>query len=59
MLYYLFEFIEQNYQMPGASLFSFLSFRSALAIHNSTHFNNSLDGVYWVCRRFHQSKKMR
>ena len=42
MLYYLFEFIEQNYQMPGASLFSFLSFRSALAIL----FSLSITAVY-------------
>ena len=42
MLYYLFEFIEQNYQMPGESLFSFLSFRSALAIL----FSLSITAVY-------------
>ena len=42
MLYYLFEFIEKNYQMPGASLFSFLSFRSALAIL----FSLSITAVY-------------
>ena len=42
MLYYLFEFIEQNYQMPGASLFSFLTFRSALAIL----FSLSITAVY-------------
>lgn len=32
MLYYLFEYIEKNYQFPGASLFQFISFRAALAI---------------------------
>ncbi|RDK84219.1 phospho-N-acetylmuramoyl-pentapeptide-transferase [Marinirhabdus gelatinilytica] len=32
MLYYLFEFLENNYQMPGASLFGFITFRAALAI---------------------------
>ena len=32
MLYYLFEFLEENYQIPGASLFGFISFRAALAI---------------------------
>ncbi len=31
MLYYLFEFIEQKFQFPGASLFQFLSFRASLA----------------------------
>ena len=32
MLYYLFDFLEKNYQVPGASLFEFLTFRAALAI---------------------------
>ena len=32
MLYYLFEYIENAYEFPGASLFQFLSFRAALAV---------------------------
>ena len=32
MLYYLFEYLERAYQFPGASLFSYLTFRSAVAI---------------------------
>lgn len=32
MLYYLFEYLEQRYQLPGATLFEFLSFRAAMAI---------------------------
>ena len=32
MLYYLFEYLEKEYQFPGASLFGFLTFRAALAI---------------------------
>ena len=32
MLYYLFEYLERQYQMPGAGLFQFLSFRAALAV---------------------------
>lgn len=32
MLYYLFEYLERTYQLPGASLFSYLTFRSAVAI---------------------------
>lgn len=31
MLYYLFEFLEKQYQLAGAGLFQFYSFRSALA----------------------------
>ena len=32
MLYYLFEYLEQQFQLPGASLFGFLTFRAALAM---------------------------
>ncbi|MCE2614205.1 phospho-N-acetylmuramoyl-pentapeptide-transferase [Flavobacteriaceae bacterium D16] len=32
MLYYLFEYLEQQYQFPGASLFQFLTFRAAMAV---------------------------
>ena len=31
MLYYLFEYLDQNYNLPGAGLFQYISFRSALA----------------------------
>ncbi len=32
MLYYLFDFLERNYQLPGAGLFEFITFRAALAV---------------------------
>ncbi len=32
MLYYLFDFLEKKYQLPGAGLFNFITFRAALAI---------------------------
>ncbi|MBK5194053.1 MAG: phospho-N-acetylmuramoyl-pentapeptide-transferase [Flavobacteriaceae bacterium] len=32
MLYYLFNFLDEQYQLPGAGLFEFISFRSAMAI---------------------------
>ncbi len=32
MLYYLFEYLETNYDLPGAGLFQFLSFRAALSV---------------------------
>jgi len=32
MLYYLFEFLENNYQVPGAGLFQFITFRAAVAV---------------------------
>ncbi len=35
MLYYLFEFLEKNYNLPGAGLFQFITFRAALAILTS------------------------
>ena len=35
MLYYLFEYLESQFQFPGASLFNYISFRSAAAIITS------------------------
>lgn len=32
MLYYLFEYLEKEFQFPGATLFGFLTFRAAMAI---------------------------
>ena len=32
MLYYLFEYLENEFQFPGASLFGFITFRAAVAI---------------------------
>ncbi len=32
MLYYLFQFLEEQYEVPGAQIFQFISFRAALAI---------------------------
>lgn len=32
MLYYLFEFIEENYALPGAGLFQYITFRTGVAI---------------------------
>ena len=32
MLYYLFEYLEKQFQIPGASLFGFITFRAALAM---------------------------
>ncbi|MGB5190615.1 phospho-N-acetylmuramoyl-pentapeptide-transferase [Robiginitalea sp.] len=32
MLYYLFEYLEKQYQFPGASLFQFLTFRAGMSV---------------------------
>ena len=32
MLYYLFDYLENQYQVPGASLFQFTTFRAAMAV---------------------------
>ena len=32
MLYYLFNFLEQKYQFPGAGLFQYISFRASFAL---------------------------
>lgn len=39
MLYYLFEFLEQQYEFPGASVFQYLSFRAAVAVIFSLGFS--------------------
>ncbi len=39
MLYYLFEFLQQKYQFPGAGLYQFLSFRAAVAMIISLGFS--------------------
>jgi phospho-N-acetylmuramoyl-pentapeptide-transferase len=35
MLYYLFEYLDQTYQLPGAGVFQYLTFRSAMTIITS------------------------
>ena len=32
MLYYLFQFLDENYHLPGAGLFQYISFRAACSI---------------------------
>ncbi|PZD78013.1 phospho-N-acetylmuramoyl-pentapeptide-transferase [Mesonia sp. K7] len=32
MLYYLFQYLEEQYQFPGAQIFEFISFRAAMAV---------------------------
>ena len=35
MLYYLFDFLDKTYDLPGAGLFQFITFRAALAVITS------------------------
>ena len=35
MIYYLFEYLESVYQLPGAGVFQYISFRAALAVITS------------------------
>ena len=35
MLYYLFEYLQSTYNLPGAGLFQYISFRAALAVISS------------------------
>ena len=32
MLYYLFEYLEKEFQFPGATLFTYISFRASISI---------------------------
>jgi phospho-N-acetylmuramoyl-pentapeptide-transferase len=53
MLYHLFDFLETKFGTPGASLFQFLSFRSALAVITSliisTIYGKRI--IYWLQRK--------
>ena len=39
MFYYLFEFFEKQYNLTGASLFQYISFRASIAVIFSTSFS--------------------
>ena len=39
MLYYLFEFFEKQYNLTGASLFQYITFRASVAVILSTSFS--------------------
>ena len=32
MLYYLFDFLDQTYDLPGAGVFQYITFRAAMAV---------------------------
>ncbi len=55
MLYYLFDYLEEEFQFPGATLFGFLTFRSALAMILSLLFS-TIYGKRII--RFLQKKQM-
>jgi phospho-N-acetylmuramoyl-pentapeptide-transferase len=55
MLYYLFEYLEKQYQFPGASLFGYTTFRAAVAIIFSLLFS-TIFGKRII--RFLQKKQM-
>ncbi len=43
MLYTLFEYLEHQFQFPGASVFQYISFRAALAVLFSLTFSMLLE----------------
>ncbi|NNE28896.1 MAG: phospho-N-acetylmuramoyl-pentapeptide-transferase [Saprospiraceae bacterium] len=53
MLYYLFDFLERNFETPVASLFQFISFRAGLAIILSLIISMLLGGkiIRWLQRQ--------
>lgn len=53
MLFHLFDYLEQQYDFPGASLFQFISFRAALAIIISLIISLLMGGriIGWIKRR--------
>ncbi len=55
MLYYLFKYLEEQFQIPGASLFGFITFRAAIAFLFSLLFS-TIYGKRFI--RFIQSKQV-
>ena len=60
MLYYLFEFLENNYNLPGTGVFYYISFRSALAIITSLLVSLVFGGqVIKIIKRFQIGEQVR
>ena len=60
MLYYLFEFLENNYNLPGAGVFYYISFRSALAIITSLLVSLVFGGcIIKIIKRFQIDEEVR
>tara|TARA_Y100000766_G_scaffold280277_1_gene289828 strand:- start:1347 stop:2561 length:1215 start_codon:yes stop_codon:yes gene_type:complete len=60
MLYYLFEFLENNYNLPGAGVFYYISFRSALAIITSLLVSLVFGGcIIRIIKRFQIGEEVR
>ena len=60
MLYYLFEFLENNYNLPGTGVFYYISFRSALAIITSLLVSLVFGGqIIKIIKRFQIGEEVR
>ena len=60
MLYYLLEILEKEYQLMGASLFQYISFRSALAIITSLLVSLVFGGqIIKIIKRFQIGEQVR
>ena len=40
MLYYLFTYLHESFDLPGAGVFQYISFRTAMAIIFTAYFND-------------------
>jgi len=60
MFYYLFRFLEKNFELPGAGVFEYISFRSALAVFISLVISLLLGGrLIERLRKFQLSETVR
>ena len=60
MIYYLFEFLENNYNLPGTGVFYYISFRSALAIITSLLVSLVFGGqIIKIIKRFQIGEQVR
>lgn len=53
MLYYLFEYLQNNFNLPGASVFEYISFRSSLAVITSLLVSMVFGGriIKWIQKK--------
>ena len=59
MLYYLFEFLENNYNLPGTGVFYYISFRSALAIITSLLVSLVFGGIIKLIKKYQIGEQVR
>ena len=58
MLYYLFDYLQNSYNLPGAGLFQYISFRASLSIITSLLFTLFLVKKSSILLKHNKSEKV-